>query len=53
MIRLEEYPQVERRAGDREAGPAKLASAAGRWHATAELSMALPRNFPETDIHVR
>jgi hypothetical protein len=52
MIRLDEYPQVERRAGDLGARPG-AASVAGPTHATVELSMALPRNFPETDIRVR
>ncbi len=52
MIRPDEYPQVERRAGDQ--GPARR-GVSGRpgGNAAAQLSMALPRNFPETDIHVR
>jgi hypothetical protein len=52
MIGPDEYPQVERRAGDQGAVPARRQQPARRQPA-AELSMALPRNFPETDIAVR
>jgi hypothetical protein len=51
-ISPDEYPQVERHAGDQEADGGAV-PAAGASRASAEKSMTLPRNFPETDIHVR
>src|SRR5580704_2370001 len=52
IIRPDEYPQVERRAGDHEATPPRRPGP-GRRPAAAALSIALPRNFRETDIRVR
>jgi hypothetical protein len=51
-ISPDEYPQVERHAGD-QAADGSAVPAAGASRVLAEKSMALPCNFAETDIDVR